>query len=264
MSAQLKEVGDFATSGGHWYEADGTPRYTIIGANGKDRGTTLRDAKKLFLKPSVTTVGKVVAAPGLETWKIDQAVMAALTATRLEGEDDKAFIARIKREAQEQAFRAAEFGTTIHGQIEKHYRGEPVNPAFRLFVDGAVAEVEKHFPGGGWEPERSFSSPLGYGGKVDLHRKKPDCVVVDFKGKDGDLSEASCFDEHHMQGAAYGVGLFYPEPYISANCFFSRTHPGIAKMVIHTVNEQGRGWEMFRAAMDLWIAKTGYDPKKSG
>ena len=261
MNALVK---DFATQAGHWYRPDGTPAYTIIGKNGKERNTTVRDAREHKLNPSVTTVCKVMAAPGLETWKIDQAVMAALTATRRDGETDKDFIARIKREAQEQAFRAADFGTTIHGQIEKSYRGERVDPAYSLFVDGAVAEVEKHFPGGGWSAERSFASNLGYGGKVDLHRDTDaeiPRVIVDFKGKDGDLSDVSCYNEHFMQGAAYGVGLFYPNPFISANCFFSRTHPGIAKMVIHDAAEQDRGWRMFRAALDLWVAVNNYDPR---
>ena len=31
---------------GHWYTQTGEPMYTVIGANGKERNTTLRDAKK--------------------------------------------------------------------------------------------------------------------------------------------------------------------------------------------------------------------------
>ena len=31
---------------GHWYTQEGEPMYTVIGANGKERNTTLRDAKK--------------------------------------------------------------------------------------------------------------------------------------------------------------------------------------------------------------------------
>jgi hypothetical protein len=259
MSAILKEKADFATQGGHWYSASGEPKYTIVGANGNERPTTIRDARKLGYRPSVTTVCKVKASPGLEVWKIDQAVMAALTATRRDGESDQDFIARIKREAQEQAFKAADFGTKVHGAIEKHYRGEYVDPAFRLFVDGAVAEVEKHFPGGGWSAERSFASPLGYGGKVDLHRPG---VVVDFKGKDGDLSDLKCYDEHWMQGMAYGMGLFYPGPFVTANCFFSRTRPGVAKMIVHKPEEMDKGWQMFQAALALWIATNNYDPRK--
>ena len=36
---------------GHWYTQEGDPMYTVIGANGKERNTTLRDAKKDNLVP---------------------------------------------------------------------------------------------------------------------------------------------------------------------------------------------------------------------
>ena len=64
---------------GHWYTQEGEPMYTIVGANGKERNTTLRDAKKDNLVPSVTTVLSLVAKPGLENWKINQALNSALT-----------------------------------------------------------------------------------------------------------------------------------------------------------------------------------------
>lgn len=150
-------------------------------------------------------------------------------------------------------------GTTIHGEIERHYRGEPVDPAYRIFVDGVVAQVDKHFPGGGWSAERSFASPRGYGGKVDLHRPG---VVIDFKGKDGDLSDVECYDEHFAQGTAYWRGLFSERrdtPY-TANCFFSRTHPGVAKMVVHTPEQYLKGGAIFDAAFSLWKAVKGYNP----
>jgi hypothetical protein len=59
----------FKSESGHWYTQEGEPMYTIIGANGKERNTTLRDAKKEGLVPSVTTIMGVVAKPALETWK---------------------------------------------------------------------------------------------------------------------------------------------------------------------------------------------------
>ncbi len=257
MVAVLKD--SFAALSGHYYKPDGTPAYRIVGANGKERDTTLRDARKLGLYPSVTTILQVVAKPGLVNWMIDQAVMAALTGTRLEGESDEAFIARVKLEAKEQAQKAADMGTTIHGQIERHYRGEKVDTAYVLFVEGVVAEVEKHFPGGGWSAERSFASPRGYGGKVDLHRPG---IVIDFKGKDGDLSDVECYDEHFAQGAAYWRGLFADLRYtpVTANCFFSRTHPGFARMVVHTPEQYLKGRAIFDAAFSLWKAVKGYNP----
>ena len=46
----------YKSEAGHWYDRAGEPMYTIIGANGKERNTNLRDAKSLGLVPSVTTV----------------------------------------------------------------------------------------------------------------------------------------------------------------------------------------------------------------
>ena len=37
----------FKSESGHWYTQEGEPMYTIIGANGKERNTTVRDAKKI-------------------------------------------------------------------------------------------------------------------------------------------------------------------------------------------------------------------------
>ncbi len=60
---------------GHWYTQEGKPAYTVVGSNGKVRNTTLRDAKKLKLLPSVTTVMSVAAKPGLEAWKQQQLLL---------------------------------------------------------------------------------------------------------------------------------------------------------------------------------------------
>ena len=43
---ELDSYNKFTSESGHWYTQEGEPMYTIIGANGKERNTTLRDAKK--------------------------------------------------------------------------------------------------------------------------------------------------------------------------------------------------------------------------
>ena len=58
----------YTSEAGHWYTQTGIPMYTIVGKNGKERNTTLADAKKLNLVPSVTTVLSLLAKPGLENW----------------------------------------------------------------------------------------------------------------------------------------------------------------------------------------------------
>src|SRR6056300_705776 len=97
-----------ATESGHWYEKDGTPAYKVPMAKdpNKMRNTTLRDAKKLGLLPSVTTIIKEAAKPGLTNWIINQNIMAALTVPRIAGESDEDFIKRITSDATEQAKQA--------------------------------------------------------------------------------------------------------------------------------------------------------------
>ena len=65
----------YATESTHWYAADGTPAYRIIGKNGKERNTTVRDARERNLVPSVTTVLGLVAKPGLNTWLQQQVLL---------------------------------------------------------------------------------------------------------------------------------------------------------------------------------------------
>ena len=90
------EYNKFTAESGHWYTREGEPMYTIIGANGKERNTTLRDAKKEGLVPSVTTILSMIAKPSLENWKIDQALNSALTLDREEGESFQSFTYRCK------------------------------------------------------------------------------------------------------------------------------------------------------------------------
>ena len=49
----------------HWYDQKGAPAYTVKAKDGSDRPTTLRDARKMNLAPSVTTILKVAAKPAL-------------------------------------------------------------------------------------------------------------------------------------------------------------------------------------------------------
>ena len=63
---------------GHWYAADGSPAYKIIGKNGKERNTTVRDARERNLVPSVTTVLGLVAKPGLSNWLQQQVLLSLI------------------------------------------------------------------------------------------------------------------------------------------------------------------------------------------
>jgi hypothetical protein len=250
MSAILKD--DFATQAGHFYAPDGSPRYTIIGKNGKERNTTVRDAREHGLLPSVTTILRQAAAPGLEKWKIGNAIMSALTLARQEGESDEDYINRIVRDSNEQAAKARDKGTEIHGAIEKYYGPRPYTdsePLFAFAESAAFAVAE--WSGGPrfWDSERSFASPLGFGGKLDLSAPG---FVLDFKTTDKDLTGLKLWPDHRRQLAAYRHGLNMPEARCSI-CYVSSTKPE-ARVIELDEAELKQGWTEFKALLAFYYA----------
>lgn len=245
----------------HWYGQDGSPQYTVKAKDGSDRPTTLRDARKLNLVPSVTTIMKVMAKPGLDVWKNEQLLLAALTLPRMETESEKEFIARVVADSKETGKRAAEAGTLIHESIERFYAGE-TDVKHRESAEAFKKAVEERFGSMVMIPEASFSSPKGYGGKVDLHAKKcavlPEGLVLDSKSKDfGPDDEVVAYDENLMQLAAYRMGLELPHARC-ANVFVSRTHPGLVRIHEWTEEELIRGYRMFCALLTFWKLKNKF------
>jgi hypothetical protein len=248
----------------HWYNQFGEPAYTVKAKDGKDRPTTLRDARKLGLYPSVTTIIKCAAAPGLELWKARQLMMAALTLPREKDESEDAWLARVSVDSKAQAKKAAERGTEIHAAIQRHYEAEGSDPALIPFVEAATNAVNGwagHFKHE-WVAERSFSTSFGYGGKVDLSSFSDDTgFVLDFKTKEFDKDdELKTWDEHAMQLAAYRDGLALPE----ARCaivYVSVNHPGVARLIEIPEEDLAQGWKMFEALLAYWKAKNNYEPK---
>jgi len=249
----------------HWYRAeDGAPQYTVKGKDGSDRPTTLRDARKMDLVPSVSTLLKVVAKPGLEMWKQEQMLLAALTLPRKPNESEKDFIVRVVADSKETGKQAMERGTRVHESIEKWYGGEKEVE----HVEIAKAFEEKVFDHFGthpfqeWQTEVSFASPLGYGGKVDLFCKPdqyaPLGIVLDAKTKEfGPDDKIDAYDEHLMQLAAYRHGLGLPHARC-ANVFASVTHKGLIKIVEWTEEDLRNGWEMFQCLLRFWKIKNQF------
>lgn len=236
----------------HWYTRDGSPMYTVEAVKGGQRPTTLRDARKLNLVPSVTTVLNVAAKPGLNVWLQRQVLLAALTLPKVANETEEVFIERIIEDSKEQARAAANAGTDIHASIQGFYEGRVVT-THETHVKSCVREIEDYFGMQPWISERPFAHELGYGGKVDLH--SPNGIVVDIKTKEFfDLSKVDAYDEHLIQLSAYRVGLGMPEAR-GANVFVSRSKPGLVKIVEWTEEDLQRGWKMFVALLTFWQLK---------
>jgi hypothetical protein len=216
------------------------------------------------LVPSVTTVMKVMAKPGLEQWKLEQMLLSALTLPQLPDEGEKAYIARIVADSKETGKQAAEKGTRIHESIEKWYDGnknvEHVDTA-KAFEEAVFNHFKTH-PFQPWLTERAFASPLGFGGKVDLYcaadEHAPVGIVLDAKSKDfGPDDKVDAYDEHVMQLAAYRNGLGLPHARC-ANVFASRTYPGLIKIVEWTEQDLVNGWEMFQCLLRFWKLKNNF------
>ena len=246
--------------GGHWYRRDGAPCYEVPTKGGGLRAVNLRWDRGLCLVPSVTTVTRVIDKPALNKWLRRQTALAALTLPRIEGESEDEFLDRVDVDAAAQAKAAAEEGSRIHDACERHYRGLDVPERYKLHVAGVVAAIAEAFPHvTDWIAEASFAHESGFGGKVDLHSPSTG-IVVDYKGKDGDFSDGKklAYDQHWQLGA-YQMGLLLPNA-DCANVFFSRTHPGAAKLYRWKAADIAAGAAIFAQTLELWKLLKGYDP----
>ena len=246
-----------ASESSHWYTRDGVPQYTVEAKKGGQRNTTLRDARKMDLAPSVTTILNVAAKPALIAWLQQQVLLSALTLPRRPDEPESGYIDRIINDSKEQGRSAADAGTDIHASIQGHYQGSP-SGKHQESVASCVAAINKHFGAAVWVSERSFAHELGFGGKCDLFSTGVLDAVVDVKTKEfTDPAKVDGYDEHLMQLAAYRVGLGVPKARC-ANVFVSRKVPDLVVVREWTAEDLDRGWEMFVNLLSFWQIKNSH------
>ena len=249
----------YKAESGHWYTQSGDPMYTIIGANGNERNTNLRDARSLNLVPSVTTIMAIIAKPSLENWKIDQALTSALSLKQGENESYESFFSRCKQDSKKIGKKSAELGTKIHAQIEKGFLGTSTNKPYKAvkkILDTLFDSDEV------WHVEDSFCAKQGYGGKIDLYSKKG--IFVDFKTKDDIFKTEKdpkrlVYDEHGMQLSAYAQGLGFEDPE-RVSLFIDRKHTDYACAHVWSKESHQRHLEMFNSALSYWKFSKKYDP----
>jgi hypothetical protein len=244
---------------GHWYDTDGNSQYTIVGANGKTRNTTLRDARKNGFVPSVTTVLNIAAKPALENWKIKQAINSALKLHQNEDESLHQFIQRCKKDSQKVTEEAAEAGTFIHSMIEDGFTGKNESGVYKR----VKKFLDEKFPDETWLAEESFYSELGYGGKIDLYSKSG--IFVDFKTKDnleGKDPETLAYDNYGMQLSAYAQGCGYVKDVERVSIFVDRGDTRVVLGHVWDKDTHTRHMEMFNNLLQYWILVKNYDPTK--
>jgi hypothetical protein len=248
----------FKSESGHWYTQEGEPMYTIVGANGKERNTTLRDARKENLVPSVTTILSMIAKPQLENWKINQALNSALTLEKDSLETIEEFAYRCKQDSKRIGQEAAKKGTKIHAMIERGFLGEEKTETYCVIQN----YLDEMFPDEEWIAEASFCADLGYGGKIDLYSKSG--IFVDFKTKDnleGKDPSKLVYDEHGMQLSAYAQGCGFDDVE-RVSIFVDREDTELIACHIWDKESQTKHREMFNSILNYWKLVKNYAPEK--
>jgi len=246
-------MADYASESGHWYKQDGTPCYTVIGKNGKEKPTTLREARVMNLVPSVTHILSLANKPALISWMVDQGILAALTTPRIDGEPEADYLSRIKKSSKEEASKAAERGTLIHGWVQKGFEGKKLLPPEDEFYISASVTLGKECGRQEWSSEKSFARD-GYGGKCDLHNKD---FVIDFKTTEKDLATIKTWDEHGMQLGSYRHGLGVEGA--KAGILYIHVKTAESKLIWIEEDELQKGFKCFQDLLSFWYHKTGIE-----
>jgi hypothetical protein len=252
----------------HWYRSDGTACHRLprVGGGGM-RPTTIRDARRLRLLPSVTSILSIFSKPQLDKWKMRQVALASMRLKRTEGESDDYFADRIIEEAFAQVEEAANLGSDIHEALEKHFEGVPVPEELRVYTDPVLQWKEQK----GIEfVERELcvvNRKHGFAGTMDVACRygKSGIGVIDFKTrKTKPGTEVTPYDGQAMQIAAYGATYWGEENLprlFGANVFISTTQPGRIAVCSYTPQQLQAEWEIFKMACAIWRHIKSYDPR---
>jgi hypothetical protein len=238
----------------HYYYKDGSPAYTIVGKNGKERPPTIREVKSLGLFPSVTQVLKIRANPGLDQWKRKNLLLAAATLPHLDGESADDWCKRVEQDAGEQSRKAIQLGVDIHKALEHAYGNALFDLTYLPHVEFTQKAIFDTFGEQEWKAEKSFAAESRfYGGKTDLH--SPD-VMIDFKTTafdeaKWDRKEVGGYKTDLMQISAYREELCSPNAR-GANVYVSTTVPGLVRIKEWTQEELEYGFRLFCRYLEAW------------
>ena len=216
--------------------------------------------------PGVTAITRVLDAPALTYWKMNQVAQAAIAGAerliedREAGKTDAAvkYLTTLSTSAMDR-------GSRIHASIEQILRREPasIDPRDEAAVAGARAWLNQHVREHGLRPLEVeaflLHETLGYGGTCDLIAELDGEVwLLDWKtGSSVATPDGAVYRDHRLQLAAYANAGFiarpndpdrYPLPPITRYGIVHVTDGG-TRLYEAAVTEDD--WTSFRAC--LWI-----------
>lgn len=246
---------------GHFYSKTGEPVYEVPNVSkGGMRDTTLRDAKKLGLVPSVTTITGVVSRPELDNWKTNQVLEACLRVPRNQCKSIEEWKARVIKESQEVSKSAATIGNEIHNDLELYFTtGNIEDFKHPDFVFPVIELIKQEFPNEKFKSEIAFcDSECHFGGKIDLIS---DNCIIDFKTKiKEDVSDVKISESYGLQLAAYHHGMnINPSDNrrVCYNLYISSAKAGNVKLVKLDDEDLMVYKTMFHALLRFWQLSNG-------
>lgn len=255
-----------ASEGVHFYDRAGNPVYEVPSADGKSMVTPdIRHARKLNLLPGFSAVERIMASPGLERYKIRQAVLAALTLPRNEGEADDAYLKRLDEDAKAHARGRADEGTAIHKAIEQFIRGETYDTRWHPQVSAVVAYL--HTLGQDWVADFKTKQTLEGFNDYELFYDNHIMQLAAYKrGLVAKLLEGAKdgpdFQCETTFGCRYGYGgrvdahsRMVTGDALVVSILVSVDEPGTIRTKVWTHEEEERGLDMFIHCLNLWQIK---------
>lgn len=247
----------------HWYDRECQPQHH----------TNIRGAKKCGYYPSVTSYLKVWPKPALDRWKIEQAILSAITLPRLKDESDDAFAKRVAIDMGEEAKSAAAIGSDLHGLMNVRL----VTGAWPTDKPELKGWMEVYEPWISANIKKTIMSEVvlanhewGYAGTVDLIAETTQwgLAVLDFKNQNVRDTGPAFYDEWLMQLFAYAAAY---DPRLSnapdsskvenlVSLVLDRNKPAAPYVHVWPADQWLPAWEDFKAAMALWCRSKKYDP----
>lgn len=259
-----------APQSNHWYQVkDGvvTPCYEIPRKDGKGiRAPKVDDARELGLWPSVTNVLGVLNKPGLEAWKQEQAILAALTLPRLPDEPIDAFAHRVAEDMSAQSEKARDKGTAVHAALENFLLTDWLEGEADIWaLVRPTVEWLTHLAPKIHGVETYISDPLGYAGRLDLLCQIPPhgLVVVDFKTQKvrrttKDAPRPEFYPEFPLQLAAYAHPLATERWPLGLSVVINTERPEPPFLQWYELPEH---WGAFQNVFRSWCYMRKYTPE---
>ena len=249
-------------SDAHWYTLAAQPMHEA----------GLRDARKLNLLPSITTVLKELSATGLEIWKQNQLLTAQHENPRHESEPLDDYFRRVVAISREVVTEAADRGTAIHDAAERALKGEAVDAGGDELVAVVVEWVKANIPNVIATERVVVSLGMGLAGRMDCLAELKDLgpVVIDFKTRKFKEYKrtgwrAGWYDKDILQLAFYASCV--PGGARVANVGIN-THPDAPIGAEHSIdfnlwpeNEQAEALEIVRSVVRVWQWRHKYRPE---